>query len=168
MPPDVEKQARLLRLAAELEAEMHAIGKLAQAVRDLEQGGGDAHSEWMRSLALAFSLERYYTAVESALMRALRAIDGSVPAGERWHLELLNHAHLHVPGLRPALIQPAQADALREILKFRHLARHGYDTEPELRRLAELALQVRDVTPRVIADLQRFCAHLRREAAAPA
>jgi hypothetical protein len=69
----------------------------------------------MRTLALAFQLERFYTAVESVLSRILRTIDGDVPAGVYSHAEILRAASVEVEGLRPAVLTEEATDLLREL-----------------------------------------------------
>jgi hypothetical protein len=85
----------------------------------------------MRALALAFEIERWYSAAEATLARIVRTIDGDVPAGPTWHAELLRAASVAIDDLRPAIVSKDAATELRELLKFRHFARHGYDREPE-------------------------------------
>jgi hypothetical protein len=144
MAPFQVAAAIKLRLAEELVEDLRAIEQLATAVASLIAPAQDARGEWMRVRALAFEIERYYTGVEAVLVRSLRTLDGDVPTGAAWHLEILRAAGVQIPGGRPALISPEAADPLRELLKFRHLARHGYESEPKLalmeahaRRVAE-------------------------------
>jgi hypothetical protein len=107
----------------------------------------------MRGLALAFEVERFYTAVESALVRCLRALDGDVPAGANWHLEVLRAASVALPGGRPRLVSAEAVADLRELLKFRHLARHGYEQEPVLARMQEHAERVARASEHVAQSL---------------
>jgi hypothetical protein len=53
------------------------------------------------------------------------------------------------------------AGELRDLLKFRHLARHGYESRPEVPRLQELARIVTRVRPPLIASLAAFDRWLR-------
>ena len=119
------------------------LAELAEAIDRLLAPAGDERGEWMRALALAFEVERFYTAVESLLARVLRALDGDVPSGSNWHLELLRAACVEVEGCRPAVVSRAVENDLRELLKFRHLTRHGYEREPQLVRMLEHAERVR-------------------------
>ena len=93
----------------------------------------------MRTLALAFQLERFYTAVESVLTRILRTIDGDVPGGPDSHVDLLLAASVEIEGLRPAVLPAEAMVPMRELLGFRHYARHGYDVAPQRERIDELA-----------------------------
>lgn len=135
MSPDQIARTLRLRLAEEIADDLAALDKLKDAIESLRTTAPDERGEWMRTLALAFQLERYYTAFESMVVRILRTLDGDVPSGHQWHLELLRAACVAVPGLRPRVVAPEAEADLRELLKFRHLARHGYEQEPELGKL---------------------------------
>jgi hypothetical protein len=115
----------------------------------------------MRALALAFEIERWYSAAEATLERIVRTIDGDVPAGPTWHAELLRAASVAIEDLRPAVVSRPVAAELRELLKFRHFARHGYDREPEPARMAEQAARVSRVQKTIDAELEAFSGWLR-------
>ncbi len=140
-PADVAATVKL-RLAVELEEDRAILERLAEAVALLSEPAADPRDDWMRTLALAFQAERFYTAVEAVLTRVLRAIDGEVPRGGTWHLDVLRAASVGIPGGRPPLLTSDTAKELRELLKFRHLARHGYGEEPDLSRMEEHAERI--------------------------
>ncbi len=127
-----------LRLAAQLEEDLGTLDRLAVAIRRLLQRTGDEQGEWLRVRALSFELERWYIAIESTIERAVRTLDGSVPDSRSWHEDLLRTAGIAITGLRPALLSRDTVDALREVMRFRHFARHGYDREPDADRVDEL------------------------------
>jgi hypothetical protein len=160
-PAEVSAAVRL-RLAAELRADLGALRRRAASVADLAtpKATESADAERTRTLALAFELERYYTAVEATLVRVMRALDGDAPGGDRWHTELLRAASVPIKGLRPAMVAPEIVADLRDLLGFRHLARHGYDVEPELPRLAVLAARVARVEGSLSASLAQVAAEL--------
>jgi hypothetical protein len=130
------------RLAAELDDERVVLDGLAQAIERLLPPTDDARGEWMRALALAFEVDRWYTAAESSLVRALRTLDGAVPTGANWRADVLRAAAVEVEGCRPALVTHETLTELRELLRFRHLARHGYEREPDLALMSEHAARV--------------------------
>ena len=136
-PHEVAEVVRA-RLAAQLEEDLRALERLASAIRQLLTRTNDSQHEWLRVRALSFEIERWYTAIESTLERALRSLDGSTSEGQRWHEDLLRNAGLAVDGYRPALVSPQAIEALREVMRFRHFARHGYDREPDIGRVDEL------------------------------
>jgi hypothetical protein len=158
-PAEIAKAVRV-RLAAEIEGDRLALGRLTRSIAELRAKSGAAELESMRALALAFlafQLERFYTAVESILTRTLRTLDGDVPGGPEWHQELLRAASVPIEGLRPAVIPQTAVAPLRELLGSRHYARHGYDVPPEVRRvdeLADLAKEVHGVLDASLAALE--------------
>jgi len=149
------------RLAAELDDDRVTLDRLALDVARLVPPAPDERGEWMRALAMAFAIERYYTAVESLFSRVLRTIDGAVPAGPSSHLDLLRASAAAIEGSRPALVDRDAADELRELLKFRHLARHGYEREPRMDRMAEHAVRIARLHPWLCDSLDRLGAWLR-------
>ena len=126
------------RLATQLQEDLQTLDRLASAVTKLLVRNEDAQSEWVRVRALSFEIERWYTALESTLERVLRSLDGACPEGRSWHEDLLRASCLPIEGYRPALVSKEAADAMREVMRFRHFARHGYDREPEVDRVDEL------------------------------
>lgn len=140
-PAEIARAVRL-RVAAELADDRAALDVLADGVARLLTPAADPTDDWMRALALAFQIERHYTAAEAMITRVLRQLDGDVPGGSTSHLEILRAASVALDGGRPAILSPAAFAELRELLKFRHLARHGYEVEPDLAKLTELAARV--------------------------
>jgi len=150
------------KLAAQLDEDLQALARLADAVRRLVPRSDDADREWLRTRALSFELERWYTAVETTLERVLRHLDGTLPEGRGWHDELLRSAGVTVEGLRPAVVSPEAVEALREVMRFRHFARHGYDRDPDADRVDELARVALTAHEACTASLRSFGEWLRR------
>jgi hypothetical protein len=151
-PPEVARTIKL-RLASELGDDRATLDDLARSVAALLGPAADARDEWMRTLALAFQVERWYTAAEATLGRALRTLDGDVPSGPSWHQELLRAAAASIEGGRPPILpRPALAE-MAELLKFRHLARHGYEATPEAPRMVEHGQRVQRAHTAILASL---------------
>jgi len=152
-----------LRLAGELRVDLGAIARRADAVRtlltvDTRLDAGSAPH--VRTLALAFEIERFYTAVEATLERLLDGLDGASPRGAHWHAELLRASSVPIPGFRPELISSHAATMLRDLLGFRHFARHAYDAEPQPQRVDELGAMVVTVTIDLARTLGAVVTHL--------
>jgi hypothetical protein len=160
MSPERVASVVRLRLAAELAGDRASLRRLAASIAELLASRAEG-TELMRTLALAFQLERFYTAVESVLARILRTLDGDVPGGPDSHVELLRAASVEVEGLRPAVLPEEATPLLRELLGFRHYARHGYDVAPERQRIDELADVALRTTAIVEPALASFEAALR-------
>jgi len=151
-PPEVARAIKL-RLASELVDDRASLDDLARSVSALLDPAADARDEWMRSLALAFQVERWYTAAEATLARTLRALDGDVPSGPSWHQELLRAAAASIDGGRPAVLPRDALSEMGELLKFRHLARHGYEATPEPLRMIEHGRRVERAHTAVMTSL---------------
>jgi hypothetical protein len=131
------------RLSAQLDEDLVVLDELAETIERLRAPSPDPHTEWMRLPALAFQLERFYTAVEALFVRALSTLDGDVPSGNASHRAILDAAAVAVAGDRPALLsRDGVADAL-ELLSFRQKARHAYATPLVGDRLDALAERAR-------------------------
>jgi hypothetical protein len=159
MSPGESARAVRLRLSAELEGDRASLGRLAASMAELRTERVD--TDTTRALALAFQLERFYTAVEGVLTRVLRTLDGDVPSGAGWHSDLLRAASVAVEGLRPAVVPVEVVPSLRELLGFRHYARHGYDVPPEIRRVEDLAQVALHAYALLDAALMTFGSSLR-------
>ena len=151
-PPEVARAVKL-RLASELADDRASLLDLAQSVGLLLEPAADEQDEWMRPLALAFQVERWYTAAEAMLLRLLRALDGDAPAGPTWHQDVLRAAAVAIEGGRPALLTRDALGEMQELLKFRHLARHGYEAAPEPSRMVEHGRRVGRASEALTASL---------------
>ena len=143
-------RAQLLRLRREVERERAVLQPLAAEIAKNAQLLTTPASHRALRAVVAVDLHRWYTALESILER-IDKLFGLRPSGAEWHAELLAGAFLDVPSVRPPVLDAALADALREVLRFRHFFRHAYAVElDDLRlranadRLAECEAQVSD------------------------
>ncbi|HKQ67867.1 MAG TPA: hypothetical protein VJT73_00945 [Polyangiaceae bacterium] len=161
MSPDELAATLKARLAAELAEDRVVLERLAASVSSLLVPYADERGESMRALALAFQVERYYTAVEAIVVRILRTIDGEAPSGGSWHLELLRAASVAIEGGRPAVLSGDSVKELRELLKFRHLAGHGYEEEPDLVRMQGHAERIARAHAGLVTSLGALDAWLR-------
>ena len=78
-------------------------------------------------------LHDFYTACERIFLRIAADMDGDVPQGEHWHIELLKRMAAERGEIRPEVISENLARALRPYLGFRHLFRniYGYELHPD-------------------------------------
>lgn len=150
-PPEVSAVLRS-RLAQEIRDDATALARIAATIESLLQL---PHSAAV-PLALAFELERYYTCVETTTVRVLRTLDGDVPEGPAWHGEVLRLAATAVPGVRPAFVARPSLPALRDLLSFRHFARHGYDADINPNRVGDLARTAVALCPQLVTSSQEF------------
>ncbi|MFZ5470832.1 MAG: hypothetical protein ACOZIN_15510 [Myxococcota bacterium] len=109
---------------------------------------------------LALSLHHYYTALETALSRVVRILEGALPPGPDWHVALLAHVAAPLDPLRPALVAPERLPELSQLRRFRHFLRNAYAVSLDASRLLQLANALRAVHPGLIRDLTETQAFL--------
>jgi len=150
----------LLALGAALEADLAAAERHRElAVRFLPRLG-----EAGADTVVAGSLHHYYSAIEALVERAMRAFGHALPAGPRWHAELLTLAATDIAGTRPALLGPTSLWALHELLAFRHFFRHAYAVDWDVERLRRNVEIMTGAAAPVRDDVAGFVTTLREAA----
>lgn len=159
-PEERAAAAAITRLRAEI-AEDRAL--MSRCLEDAEQARTrigvtpDDHAV----LALgAVALHGWYTGLETLLERIARQLDGSVPAGQRWHRELLTQMTIEMPRTRPAVLPRALVGDLAELLAFRHFFRHAYGIVLDRARIESRLLTLVTVASVVSGALDAFEAFL--------
>ena len=121
------------RLAAEIESELAGLDELE---RELANAPRQDDSYSLR--ARGSILHDFYCGVERVFVRIASELNGGVPRAEQWHRELVRNMTLEIPEVRPAVLDPALAEALGAYLRFRHLFRNVYGSVIEAERLHPL------------------------------
>ncbi len=151
--------AEVQRLRAEMKSDRAAFGMRLDELSRLDP----LSAEPAISAQIAVCLHHAYGAVEAALTRVARLLEGSVPQGSDWHQQLLHTMTLDIPSVRPAILDPETAELLRKLLGFRHFFRHAYavswDAE-QLARLQGVALATRIPLSRDLDALDTFLVQL--------
>jgi hypothetical protein len=142
------------RLRAEISSDLRAFESRVEELAGLDLSTDPASPAVLAQAAVA--LHHGYGAVEAALARVARFLEGSLPTGGGWHQELLASMALDIPEVRPAVLRRGTADALRILLGFRHFFRHGYAIEWDRPRLAELRRTALALRPEVVEDFRRL------------
>lgn len=109
--------------------------------------------------ALALLLMNYYTGVERLFERVATAL-GGLPAGDRWHRQLLEDMTLDIEGVRPALITSTTAEALANLLRFRHIVRHLYAWSLRRAEIDVLARGLGATHAALSREVRQWCAFL--------
>jgi hypothetical protein len=129
---------------------------------------GEADAAW-RSAAAAAGSERekgaYYAAhkcvdadqaIESALARLVAEIDGKLPAGPTWHVDLIRRVSVALPERRAPILTPETMQGLLDVRGFRHAMTHavylGFVERKGERGIADALLWL----PQVIAQIEAF------------
>lgn len=118
------------------------------------------HDDPSRLPYTALAMQHAYSALEAALERCIKRLDGELPIGKDSHRELLRRASAGIDGVRPALLSPASASVARQFLSFRHFLRHDYGAELDADQIAKLQFIVREGSGTLRADFAAFDAWL--------
>jgi hypothetical protein len=110
-----------------------------------------------REYAVGLMLHNGYGAMESALERLIRAIDGDLPAGSSYHAEIIRRAAHPIAGVRPAMIGAQTAARLQKLRGFRHALRHAYD-DFDYSRAAENVPVAIEAERALRTDIEAFAA----------
>lgn len=153
--------AEVHRLRAEIKSDRSAFdGRLE------ELSGLDADPSDVATLAqMAVALHHAYGAIEAALSRVARLLEGSLPQGADWHQQLLQTMGLEIVAVRPAVLSAETTAGLRRLLAFRHFFRHAYAVSWDSEQLASLKGAAVSVRAPLALDLDALDAFLARLAA---
>ena len=100
--------------------------------------------------ALGYTLHNLYSAFEGYFLRVAKFFENELES-KGWHESLLDRMTLAVPELRPALIDRALAERLRELLMFRHAFRNIYSSTP----IPEKVLFVNRIAEKIDEDFRQ-------------
>ncbi|UEM06802.1 hypothetical protein JL101_030385 (plasmid) [Skermanella rosea] len=116
-------------IGRDLDAATRYAESAARRAASLESDSGDMDEDIRedREAAIGLLLHNCYGALESALERIIRAIDGALPNSSSFHSDLIRRAQVPVQGVRPAVISPETGRGLQKLRAFRHVFRHAYD-----------------------------------------
>lgn len=77
MSPGEVATAVRWRLASDIETELASQARVAERIGALRLRLASEPGDWIAAAAMAFEIERWYTAVESLFVRILRAVTPS-------------------------------------------------------------------------------------------
>ena len=105
--------------------------------------------------ALGALLHSFYTGVENVFSRVSLTLDGGLPTGQFWHVDMLDSMALATER-RPAVISAELRARLRDYLQFRHVFRHAYSFRLQWDKMSSLVLGVQDAARQFAAELTDF------------
>jgi len=121
----------LVTLRAEAEDDLRVAAEAAALAGDrLGQASASGHE------SCAFQLVRFFNIIEMMGLRIARAFENHLADERGGHAELIHRLSIAVPGVRPALYQPAVLSALKDLRGFRHVITHAYDLQLDVERMA--------------------------------
>jgi len=101
-------------------------------------------------------LHDFYSGIEKIFEKTAIVIDGYLPEGEAWHIELLSQMAKSFDKIRSPLISEYLFKKMKEYLKFRHLFRHIYGFELEWDKIEPLVLSMSDVLDDFKENIKKF------------
>jgi len=138
-----------------VDLELALLQRLAETHRPLLVKVRSVEPDSIELSALSAFLHALYTGIENIFKRIALEIDASLPAGERWHADLL--LRMAKPfAERPAAISGDLCAQLGKYMQFRHVFRHAYTFELQWTKMADLVLRSEDVLERLKTELKVF------------
>jgi len=117
------------------------------------------HEEWPDiafNRTLGSLLHDFYTGVEKVLQRIALQLDGGLPVGPDWHVQLLRRMTTPIDRTRPPVLDDKLSQTLSEYLRFRHVFRVVYGFELKREQLRKLAASLPQVFEALKAQLSNF------------
>lgn len=93
--------------------------------------------------ALASVLHSFYNGVENIFLLIAKKIDKNIPAGDKWHNELLRQMTV-TNDYRLNVINTEMFELLKEYLLFRHFIRHSYKWRLNWDEFKDIALRAEE------------------------
>lgn len=140
----------------------HEVGNLRQLQKEMEEllANLKGYPSRVELRAMGSVLHDFYSGIEKIFERIASELDGGVPEGQQWHMQLLTRMAGKTAKVRPAVIDRTLQNKLADYLRFRHLFRHAYGIELEWEKLQPLAEKLPEVQSRFENDLQKFYEYL--------
>ncbi|WP_373479876.1 hypothetical protein [Geminocystis sp.] len=113
------------KIDLELDKLRQLVDKIEQLLELINRNKNIIYQEGLVS-GLALYLENFYMGIERILSLISKEIDGSIPSGQSWHIQLLNRMLVDIPSVRCAVISPTTYQLLNEFRGFRHVVRNLY------------------------------------------
>lgn len=146
-------------LRADIAREAAGLRRLVDEMLQLLRGLPLAPT-FLETRAAGSILHDFYTGAEKVFRQIALRIDGDLPAGDDWHIQMLRRMCTEIPEVRPPVISAELERGLLEYLRFRHLFRniYGFDLRWEL--LDPLARRLPTVAAELDAQLGSFSSFL--------
>ena len=110
--------------------------------------------------AVAYDLHGFYAGLERILESVADTIDDHLPAGKRWHKDLLEQMSKEIQGVRPALLSESTKKMLDEFMRFRHRVRNIYSFNLIPERVENLVEKLPETYEQAQQDLSAFAQFL--------
>ena len=140
---------------ADLDRELKNLESLvAEAAENLQNLSGKPSKTIIR--ACVGILHDFYTGIEKIFERIANEIDGGVPRGYDWHLQLLQRMLAPISGIRPQIINADLGEELDEYMRFRHVFRHQYGFQLRWQLVKDLVDRMPEAYRRIVEQIHAF------------
>jgi len=146
-------------IGKELESLSEVVAHIETGLTDLAKADDDSRGYIIDSLAL--SLQSFYTGFENIFRRIATYVDGELPTGERWHVDLLEQMSIDLPNIRPKVISENTQQELKEFLSFRHAIRSIYVFDISSEPVITLAATASTFFSKAKVELEAYCAFIK-------
>ena len=109
----------------QLRSEILQIEDLFAEFAELLDKSASTEPSMVERAALGSVLHSFYTGLEGIFLTVAKRVDEQVPAGNRWHRDLLDQVAA-ATDRRTALISKETKESLQAYLAFRHFFRQAY------------------------------------------
>jgi hypothetical protein len=147
-------------LCADIDLELKNLSRLLEELKEkLPQLGAAPGSLEVRGVGSI--LHDFYNGVEKIFEHIANKVDGDIPSGADWHMQLLKRMGAEVSDRRPAVINKELGEKLSEYLSFRHLFRNIYGFELKWERCKDLAPGLEEIYNDLTGQLEVFKSFLK-------
>lgn len=144
---------KIYRVISEIKEELEKIDALVLEL-DNHHSARPENNFYLR--AVASILHDFYCGAERIFIRIAEELNGGIPEGENWHIQLLKDMGLEIEKVRPSVISHDVSKRLREYLEFRHRFRNIYGFELEWEKMKGLKDGLSSVAKDFKNDLAQF------------
>jgi hypothetical protein len=155
MAPELPSPAQLRDLVTDLVVERQRLEELIASLEGLAQRWQREGADDERVDAAALRLQSLYTGIERCLLQIVRVFNGGTPEWADWHRRLLDR-FTQPTELRPALLTPATARSLGQLLGFRHAVLHLYADDLDPTQVQQRLDGALELWPRLSDELVVF------------
>lgn len=140
---------------SQVKLEISLIDDLFQSYSNLLLRIQEEKPDLIETTALASILHSFYNGLENIFLCIAKGIDHNVPAGDRWHRDLLNQMGEIIPA-RNQVLTSETIDQLTDYMGFRHFFRHSYSFSLEWEELEKLVSPVEKVWKQTKDEFEIF------------
>ncbi len=143
-------------LAAEIGSELASLDRLQDELAALLPPESADSLSPTSVRAIGSLLHDFYGGAEKVFRRIAMDLDGELPRGDDWHVDLLRRMTVAIPDVRPPAISRDLAEVMAEYLRFRHLFRNLYGFQLRWERFSHLAQGMEETFGRFREEIGKF------------